>query len=151
MEKSALHVIVLNKTILYRFYVEQQLEAGLVLEGWEVKSIRAGHIQLRDSYITLKNAEAWLIESHCSPLSNTTLRVKFDPKRPRKLLLKKYEIRRLFNTVQKKQFTIVPLDFHWYKNRIKTTIALVRGKKMYDKRETIKRREWERKRHNVFV
>ncbi|AUJ58840.1 SsrA-binding protein SmpB [Coxiella-like endosymbiont of Amblyomma americanum] len=151
MKQSALRIIVLNKKTFHDYYIEQRLEAGLVLESWEIKSIRAGHIQLRNSYVIFKSREAWLIGVHCSPPSNITYHVKPDPKRSRKLLLNKHEIDRLLSTVQKKRLTVVPLDLHWYKNHVKTEVALVRGKRMHDKRETIKRREWERKKHETLI
>lgn len=148
--KKNFYNIILNKKAFHDYHIKQRLEAGLVLEGWEVKSIRDGRVQLRDSYVVFKSGEAWLIGAHFSPLPNVPHYIKPDPKRSRKLLLHKYEITKLFGTVQEKGLTIVPLDLHWNKNRIKTEISLVKGKKNFDKRETIKRREWEREKYRVL-
>ena len=149
-KKLATSVIALNKRTLYDYHIEQRLEAGLVLEGWEVKSIRAGGIQIRDSYVIFKAGEAWLIGAYFSPLPNVANYIKTDPRRSRKLLLSKREISGLFNAVQKKGLTVVSLDLHWYKNRVKVEVALSKGKKMRDKRETIRHREWEHERHRVL-
>lgn len=149
-KKPALHLIAQNKKAFYDYHIEQHFEAGLVLKGWEVKSIRAGRVQLRDSYIVFKGGEAWLIGAHFSPTSNVAEYIKADPKRSRKLLLNRSEIEKFFGAVQKRGLTMVPLDLHWHKNNIKAEIALAKGKKMQDKRETIKRREWERKKHQVL-
>ncbi|WP_264435334.1 SsrA-binding protein SmpB [Coxiella endosymbiont of Dermacentor marginatus] len=149
-KKPETRIIALNKKIFYDYYVKQRLEAGLVLEGWEVKSIRAGCIHLRDSYIIFQGGEAWLTGAHFSPLPNVANYTKPDPQRFRKLLLSKREIDKLFDAVQNEGFTVVSLDLHWHKNRVKTEVALVKGKKMYDKRETIKRREWEHEKHRVL-
>ncbi|WP_267256869.1 SsrA-binding protein SmpB [Coxiella endosymbiont of Ornithodoros maritimus] len=149
-KKPAQRTIALNKRALHDYYVEQRFEAGLVLEGWEVKSIRAGRVQLRDSYVVFKGCEAWLIGAHLSPLPNVAEDMKADPQRSRKLLLNKREIGKLFGAVQKQSLTVVPLDLHWHKNHVKAEIALAKGKKTHDKRETIKRREWEHEKHRVL-
>lgn len=149
-KKPAQRTIALNKKALHDYYVEQRFEAGLVLEGWEVKSIRAGRVQLRDSYVVFKSGEAWLIGAHLSPLPNVAEYMKADPQRSRKLLLNKREIGKLFGAVQKQGLTVVPLDLHWHKNHVKVEIALAKGKKTHDKREIIKRREWEREKHRVL-
>lgn len=150
IKNPAPYLIAQNKKAFYDYHIEQRFEAGLVLEGWEVKSIRVGRVQLRNSYIVFKGGEAWLIGTHFSPLPNVAAYIKADPQRSRKLLLNKREIRKFFSTVQKKGFTIIPLDLHWHKDNVKVEIALAKGKKTWDKRETIKRREWERKKHQVL-
>ncbi|WP_100623196.1 SsrA-binding protein SmpB [Candidatus Coxiella mudrowiae] len=149
-KKSGPCIIALNKKALHDYHIEQRLEGGLVLEGWEVKSIRVGRVQLQDGYVIFKAGEAWLIGAHFSPLPNVADYMKPDPQRSRKLLLSKREISKLFGAVQKEGLTVVPLDLHWHKNHVKAEIALAKGKKMHDKRETIKRREWEREKHRVF-
>ena len=148
-KKATSRIIALNKKVLHDYHVEKRLEAGLVLEGWEVKSIRAGRVQLRYSYVIFKAGEAWLTGAHFSPLSNVDC-MKPNPQRSRKLLLIKREISKLFGAVQKEGLTVVPLDLHWHKNHVKAEIALAKGKKVHDKRETIKRREWERKKHRIL-
>lgn len=148
-KKAISYIIVLNKKVLHNYHVEQRLEAGLVLEGWEVKSIRNGSVQLRDSYVIFKAGEAWLIGAYFSPIANAGY-IKPNPQRSRKLLLIKREISTLFGAVQKEGVTVVPLNLHWHKSYVKAEIALVRGKKIHDKRETIKRREWEREKNRIL-
>ena len=149
-KKPAPRLPVQNKKALHDYHIEQRFEAGLVLEGWEVKSIRAGRVQLRDSYVVFKGGEAWLIGTHFSPLPNVSEYIKADPQRSRKLLLNKGEIEKFFGAVQKKGLTVVPLDLHWRKNNVKAEIALAKGKKTQDKREAIKRRAWEREKSRVL-
>ena len=148
-KKSVSCIIALNKKVLHNYYVKQRVEAGLVLEGWEVKSIRDGSVQLRDSYVIFRAGEAWLIGAYFPPISNAGY-IKPNPKRSRKLLLIKREISTLFGAVQKEGLTVVPVDLHWHKNYVKAEIALVKGKKIHDKRETIKCREWEREKHRIL-
>ena len=150
IKKPVSHPIAKNRKAFYDYHIEQHVEAGLVLKGWEVKSIRVGRVQLRDSYAVFKGGEAWLIGAHFSPLPNVAEYIKADPKRPRKLLLNKSEIEKFFGAVQKRGLTMIPLDLHWHKNNVKVEIAFAKGKKMQDKRETIKRREWERKKRQVL-
>jgi SsrA-binding protein len=133
-----------NRKAKYHYAVEQTLEAGLVLEGWEIKSLRAGKAQLSESHIIIKNGEAFLLNSNFSPLSTTSTHIKAIPDRTRKLLLHKKELARFIGAVAQKGYTIVPLNLHWKKNKVKITIALAKGKKQFDKRETIKQRDWER-------
>ena len=144
------YVIASNKKALHHYSIEQRFEAGIALEGWEVKSIRAGRVQLRDSYVTVKNGESWLIGVHISPLPNVAEYIMPASQRSRKLLLNEYEIGKLFGSVQKQTLTVVPLNLHWHKNYIKAEIAIAKGKKTYDKREMIKRREWEREKHRIL-
>lgn len=139
-----------NKKATHDYAIEQRYEAGLVLEGWEVKSIRAGRVQLRDSYVIFKSGEAWLIGMHISPLETVSTHIKAEPDRTRKLLLNIHEISKLLGAVQREGYTAIPLDLHWHKNRVKVEIALGKGKKTHDKRETIKRREWEREKARVL-
>lgn len=143
-------IIATNKKARHDYHIEQCFEAGLVLEGWEVKSLRAGRIQLRDSYVVLKKGEAWLIGAHFSPLPTASTHITPDPQRSRKLLLSQRELSKLFASVNREGYTVVPLDLHWHKNRAKAQIALAKGKKTHDKRQTIKRREWEREKARIL-
>lgn len=143
-------LIASNKKAYHDYHVSQTIEAGLVLEGWEVKSIRAGRIQLKDSYVIFQRGEAWLIGAHFSPLPNVPNYLHPDPSRTRKLLLQQREIGKLLGATQKEGFTVIPLNLHWKQHRVKVDIALGKGKKIYDKRETIKRRDWEREKHRVL-
>ncbi|WP_423063629.1 SsrA-binding protein SmpB [Candidiatus Paracoxiella cheracis] len=137
-------IIATNKKARHDYHIEEHFEAGLVLEGWEVKSLRAGRVQLRDSYVVLKKGEAWLIGAHFSPLPTASTHITPDPQRTRKLLLNERELSKLAAAVEREGYTVVSLDLHWHHNRAKAEIALAKGKKTHDKRETMKRREWER-------
>lgn len=143
-------IIATNKKARYDYYIEKRLEAGLVLEGWEVKSLRAGRVQLRDSYVTLKKGEAWLIGAHISPMAASSTHITPDPQRSRKLLLNQHELSKLFSAVNRQGYTVVPLDLHWHKNCAKAEIALAKGKKTHDKRQTIRSREWEREKQRML-
>ena len=143
-------IIVLNKKASHDYFIEQKFEAGLVLQGWEVKSLRAGHVQLRDSYILLKRQEAWLIGCHITPLLSASTHIHPDPVRTRKLLLNKTELDKLYGSVEQKGYTIVPLNLYWKNGRAKCEIALVKGKKEYDKRATKKDKDWEREKARIL-
>lgn len=142
--------IALNKKAFHDYHIEKKYEAGIVLEGWEVKSIRVGRLQLKESYILIKDAEAWLIGVHISPLPSTSTHVTADPLRTRKLLLHNKELRTLIGAIQRKGYTLVPLSMYWRRNRIKLEIGLAKGKKEYDKRQTLKERDWERERQRAL-
>ena len=143
-------LIATNKKARHDYFLEETFEAGLALEGWEVKSLRAGRVQLKESYVLLKRGEAWLIGAHMSPLANTCTHTTPDPMRSRKLLLHKREISKLFRAKDRDGYTIVPVDLHWTRNRAKATVAVAKGKKQYDKRESSKKREWEREKHRII-
>jgi SsrA-binding protein len=143
------HSIAINKKSFHDYSIEQRFEAGIVLEGWEVKSIRGGRLQLKDSYVMIKKGEAWLIGTHISPLASISTHTPTDPLRMRKLLLNSKELRTLIGAVQRKGYTLAALAMYWKKNRIKVEIGLARGKKEYDKREAIKRREWDREKQRT--
>lgn len=130
-----------NRKAWHDYTISERFEAGLALEGWEVKSLRAGRAQLKESYVVLKNGEAFLIGVHISPLNNASTHIDPDPTRTRKLLLHERELGKLYTGVQQKGFTAVVLNFHWTRNRVKAEIALAKGKKTYDKRESIKKRD----------
>jgi SsrA-binding protein len=140
----------LNKKAYHDYHVEQTFEAGLVLQGWEVKALRAGRAQIRDSYITLIRGEAWLSGAHFSPLSTTSAHIEADPTRLRKLLLSKKEISKLFGAVQRQGYTIVPLSLYWSRQRAKLKIGIAKGKKTFDKREALKQRDWSREKEKLF-
>ena len=139
-----------NKKARFDYFIEERLEAGLALQGWEVKSIRAGKAQLTDAFVILREGEAWLLGSHIAPLNTASTHVTADPKRIRKLLLNRREIDRLTGLVDRKGYTLVALELYWSKNRAKLAIGLAKGKKQHDKRDTEKDRDWERDRARVM-
>ncbi len=142
--------IVDNKKAFHDYFVEERYEAGLVLEGWEVKAIRAGRANIKEAYVVLKGAEPFVIGMHVSPLPTASLHVKPDPTRSRKLLLNAEEIRKLIGKVEQRGYTLVPLDLHYAKGRVKLQIGLAKGKKQYDKRDTEKERDWQREQQRLM-
>lgn len=143
-KKKTERIIADNRKARHDYTIEQTFEAGLVLEGWEVKSLREGRVQLKESYVVLKDGEAWIIGMHISPLKNVSTHYEPEPTRTRKLLLHRRELAKLFSHVQQKGYTVVALNLHWTGNRIKAEIALAKGKKSYDKRESIKKKDIQR-------
>jgi len=139
-----------NRKALHDYTIEDRFEAGLVLEGWEVKAIREGRAQLKDSYVRIKNNEIWLFGCHISPLISTSTHINADPDRIKKLLLNKKEINRLIGKVEQKGYTIVALNLHYKKGNVKTEIALAKGKKQYDKRVSEKEKEAKREKDQVL-
>ncbi|MCP5210941.1 MAG: SsrA-binding protein SmpB [Hahellaceae bacterium] len=146
---SSSGTIALNKKARHDYHIIDKYEAGVALAGWEVKSLRAGKCQLVDAYVVFKNEEAWLISAHISPLQTASTHVIADPVRPRKLLLHRKEIGKLMGKVAQTSFSCVPLAIYWKGNKIKCEIALVQGKKEYDKRATEKDRDWSRQKQRV--
>ncbi len=142
--------IAVNKKARHDFFIENRLEAGLSLEGWEVKSLRAGRAQLTESYVLLRDGEAWLFGAHISPLTSASTHVKTDPTRTRKLLLHRHEIDNLIGQVERKGYTLVPLALYWKKGRAKLEIGLAKGKKQHDKRAAEKDRDWEREKARIL-
>lgn len=136
-------ILASNRKATHDYFIEDKFEAGMVLQGSEIKSIRAGRIQLREAYVRLDSHELWLINAHVS-IYDPASRQNHDPLRPRKLLLHKREIAKLHDKVKLKGYTIVPLDVHVSKGRAKLTIALAKGKRQYDKRQALAKRESER-------
>src|SRR4051812_36426301 len=130
--------IVDNRKAFHDYFVEERFEAGVVLEGWEVKSIRAGHVQLKEAYVIARNNEIFLFGSHISPLTTASTHITPDPVRTRKLLLKSEEIKKLTAKVERSGYTMVPLNLHFQKGRVKCEIGLAKGKKQHDKRDTEK-------------
>lgn len=139
-----------NRKARYDYGLEQHFEAGMVLEGWEVKSLRAGRAQLADSYVIIKQGEAWLLGCHMTPLLSASTHIHTDPIRSRKLLLHRVELRRLIGATEQKGYTLVPLKLYWHRNRVKCEIALAKGKKDYDKRAAIKEREWNKAKQGLL-
>ncbi|MGC8503537.1 MAG: SsrA-binding protein SmpB [Acidithiobacillus sp.] len=142
--------IALNREAKHEYFIEERFEAGMVLQGWEVKSLRAGRLNLKDSYVLVKGGELWLLGAHISPLPTASTHINPDPTRTRKLLMHKEEINRLIGSVERKGFTVVPLAMYWKQGRAKVEIALVKGKQEHDKRATLKEREWQRDKARIL-
>jgi SsrA-binding protein len=142
--------IVDNKKAFHDYFIEERYEAGLVLEGWEVKAIRAGRAQIKEAYVILQGAQPLIVGMHLSPLPTASTHVNPDPTRSRKLLLNAEEIRRLIGKVEQRGYTLVPLDLHYTKGRVKLAVGLAKGKKQHDKREAEKDREWQRERERLM-
>jgi SsrA-binding protein len=142
--------IVENRKAFHDYFVEERYEAGLVLEGWEVKAIRAGRAQISDAYVVVDKGALWLIGGHISPLLSASTHVQADPVRTRKLLLNAEEIRRLIGKVEQRGYTLIPLDLHYSKGRIKLQIALAKGKLKHDKRASEREKEWQREKTRLL-
>ncbi|WP_269633971.1 SsrA-binding protein SmpB [Pelomonas sp. BJYL3] len=139
-----------NRRARFEYHIEEQYEAGIVLEGWEVKAIREGQVQLPDGYVVIKDGELYLIGCRINPLRTASTHVNPLADRTRKLLMKKEQIRRLIGKVEQRGFTIVPLNLHYKDGRVKVEIALAKGKAQHDKRETEKKRDWEREKGRLM-
>lgn len=137
------NIIANNKKAFHDYTFEKQLEAGIVLEGWEVKSIRSNKLQLSDSYVIIKNNEIWLIGSLISPVLSICTHIKVNPTRTRKLLLHQKEIKNLIGLIKQKGYSLIPQSMYWHKNKIKLQIGLAKGKKLYDKRSADKQKSWD--------
>lgn len=142
--------IAVNKKARHEYFIEDTLEAGLVLEGWEVKSLRDGRAQLREAYVVLRGGEVWLIGAHITPLVSASTHVQADPTRSRKLLLHRAQIARLVGAVERRGYTLTPLRLGWRRGRAKLEIGLARGKKQHDKRATEKERDWQRQKQRLL-
>ena len=136
--------IVANKKAYHDYFVEEKFEAGLALQGWEVKAIRAGRAQLKEAYVVVKNGEIVLLGAHVTPLPTASTHIRPDPTRTRKLLLHRAEINRLIGKVERAGYTLTPLDLHFKAGRIKLEIGLAKGKKQHDKRDAIRDRDLKR-------
>ena len=139
-----------NKKAAFNYFIEERFEAGLALEGWEVKSLRAGKAQLSEAYVTVKDSEIWLFGAHMTPLSSASSHVEADPTRTRKLLMHRREIDRLTGLVERRGFTLVPLELYWKQGRAKLAVGLARGKRKRDKRAAEKDRDWARDRERIL-
>jgi SsrA-binding protein len=142
--------IVDNKKAYHDYFIEEKFEAGVALLGWEVKSVRAGRAQIKEAYVVVKDGEIVLIGAHITPLISASTHVNADATRTRKLLLHRNEINRLVGQVERAGYTLVPLNLHYTKGRIKLDVGLAKGKKQYDKRATIKEREWNREQQRLM-
>jgi SsrA-binding protein len=142
--------IIDNKKAFHDYFIEERLEAGMVLEGWEAKAIRAGRAQLKEAYVVIRRAELFLIGAHISPLPTASTHIQPDPVRSRKLLLHAAEIAKLIGKVERAGYALVPLNLHYSKGRIKLEIGLAKGKKQHDKRATEKAKEWQREKQRLL-
>ncbi len=142
--------IVQNKKAFHDYFIEERFEAGIALEGWEVKAIRSGHVQLKEAYVIVKGAELYLIGAHMTPLAAASTHVNPDPVRTRKLLLHAEEIRKLIGKVERAGYTLVPLDLHYTRGRVKLEMGLAKGKKQHDKREAEKEKDWKREQQRLM-
>ena len=147
---SGSSTIALNKASRHEYFIEDRFEAGLALEGWEVKSLRAGRVQLKESYVLLKDREAWLFGAHISALTTASTHINPDPLRTRKLLLHREELNKLINAVERRGYTCVPLAMYWKNSRAKLEIGLAKGKQDHDKRATEKDRDWQRDKQRLL-
>ena len=139
-----------NKKAWHDYFIEEEFEAGLALQGWEVKSLREGGAQLKEGYVIIREGELYLFGAHFSPLASASTHISPDPTRSRKLLLHASEIGKLIGGVEPKGYTLVPLSLYWKKGRAKVKIALAKGRKQHDKRASIRKREWDREQHRVL-
>jgi len=149
-KKQKANSIANNKRATHDYFIEQRFEAGLVLEGWEVKSIRDGRVQLAESYINIHNGEAWLCGAHISPLLSASTHIDPQQTRLRKLLLNRRELINLVALVERKGYTIVPLSMYWVKSRVKLEIGSAKGKQLHDKRATSKNKDWQREKQRIM-
>ena len=149
-QKTTPRTVALNKKARHEYFIDERFEAGLALQGWEVKALRAGRLQLKEGYVLLKDGEAFLIGAHISPLSTTSTHVIADPTRLRKLLLHRGQIDSLVGAVDRKGYTLVPLSVYWKDGRAKLEIGLARGKKQHDKRADTKDRDWQREKARLM-
>ena len=142
--KAGISTIARNKRARFDYTIDENFEAGLSLQGWEVKSLRAGQAQLTESYVILRNGEGWLLGAYIAPLTTASTHINTDPSRTRKILLHRRELDRLRGLVERRGYTLVPLDLHWSKGKAKLALGLAKGKKQYDKRAAKKDQDWER-------
>ena len=142
--------IALNKKSRHDFNLGERYEAGLALEGWEVKSLRAGRVQLRDSYVIIKDGEAWLLGALITPLPTASTHIQPDPQRTRKLLLHREELNKLIGAVERKGFALIPTAMYWKRGRAKLEIALAKGKQAHDKRASERERDWSREKQRLL-
>ncbi|MBL7003040.1 MAG: SsrA-binding protein SmpB [Gammaproteobacteria bacterium] len=142
--------IAYNRSAKHEFFIESNLEVGIALEGWEVKSLREKNLQLKESYVFIKNSELWLSGANITPLSTASTHIKAEPTRVRKLLAHRIEIDRLLGMVERKGYTLIAVSAYWKHGRAKLDIGLGRGKKLHDKRDTEKNRDWARDKSRIL-
>lgn len=150
MNNTHHETIATNRRATHEYFIEERIEAGLVLQGWEVKSLRAGRAQLDQGYILLKKGEAWLIGALITPLTTASTHVAADPQRSRKLLLSHHELAKLIGSTERKGYTLIPLRLYWSHNLAKAEIGLAKGKKLHDKRASDKERDWQREKQRLL-
>ncbi len=143
-KRSTGSTIALNKKAGHDYFIEERYEAGIVLQGWEVKALRAGHLNIKESYVTVKNGEAFIFGSTINPLLSASTHVNPDPRRTRKLLLHRHELSKLIGLIERKGYTIVATAMYWKKGKAKLEIGVAKGKKLHDKRASLKERDWKR-------
>ena len=144
------NTIARNKKAFHDYFIEDRFEAGLVLQGWEVKALRAGKIQISDAHVIVKDGEAWLLGSLITPLQTASTHIHPDPTRTRKLLLHKEQIAKLIGAIERKGYTLVPLAMYWQRGKAKIDIGLAKGKQQHDKRATLKDRDWQRQKQRIM-
>ncbi|MET0509212.1 MAG: SsrA-binding protein SmpB [Burkholderiaceae bacterium] len=149
-QRKSMASITENRKAGFDFFIEERLEAGIALEGWEVKAIRAGRVQIQEAYVIVRGAELFLIGAHITPLATASTHVNPDPTRTRKLLLHEREIAGLIGKVERAGYSLVPLDLHYTRGRIKLAVGLAKGKRQYDKRETEKAKDWQREKARIL-
>ena len=142
--------IVQNKKAFFDYTVEERFEAGLVLEGWEVKAIRAGQVQLKEAYVIVRSGAIFLLNAHITPLKTASTHITPEPTRTRKLLLNAAEIRKLIGKVERSGYTLVPLDLHFVRGRIKLAIGLAKGKRQFEKRDATREKDWKREQQRLL-
>jgi SsrA-binding protein len=148
--KAAGNQIAQNRKARHDYFIDDTIEAGLELRGWEVKSLREGRAQLAEAYVHIRNGEAWLVGAHFSPLTSASTHVKADPTRTRKLLLHRNELDRLVGMVERKGYALVPLNLHWTRGNVKLDVGVARGKKQHDKRQSKKEQDWQRQKARIM-
>ena len=144
--KNDNNLIAKNRKARFDYYIEKDYEAGISLEGWEIKSLRAGKINLSDAHVIIRRQEAWLLNAQIQPLPTASVHTAPDATRTRKLLLHRKELSQLIGAVERQGYTLIPLNLYWKNNKVKLNLALAKGKKLHDKRETQKDRDWDRSR-----
>jgi SsrA-binding protein len=149
-KKTGSKTIALNKRARFEYHIEERIEAGIALEGWEVKALREGRVQFADSYVLLKDNEAFLFGCQINPLPTASTHISPDPVRTRKLLLHRREIDRLTGAVDRRGYTVIPTAMYWSHGRAKVEIGMAKGKRMHDKRKTEKDRDWERQKGRIM-
>jgi SsrA-binding protein len=150
LSQSSIMSIAQNKKAFHDYFIEEKYEAGIVLEGWEVKAIRDGKVQIKEAYVIIQNGEIYIIGCHITPLGSASTHVRPDATRTRKLLLHSEQIVKLIGKVERAGYTLVPLDMHYTRGRMKVEIGLARGKKQYDKRDAEKERDWVREKARIM-
>ena len=150
IKKTSTNVIAVNRKARHNYFIEDTFEAGLSLEGWEVKSMREGRAQIAEAYVNLHRGEAFLVGAHFAPLTTASTHIRTDPTRSRKLLLHRLELDRLTGAVERKGYALIPLNLHWHKGRAKLEVGLGKGKKQHDKRADKKEQDWQRQKARIL-